>query len=167
MAEVWNGFDKERNLVEGRVLDRADWPYDDDIYHLAVNVWVKHVDGDWLFMRRSPEKSHFPLYYEAGAGGSVLLGESSKQAAYRELLEETGLVADQLQLLFSFTEEQYRTHFDSFLATVSGNKEEIHYQLTETDQHIWVKEENLSDFLENHLVFSNQKKQILTYLAGR
>ncbi|MBY5033828.1 NUDIX hydrolase [Streptococcus gallolyticus] len=166
MVERWNAFDKDGQLVENRILDRADWPTEDEIYHLAVNVWVQHEDGDWLFVRRSPKKSHFPLYYEAGAGGSVLLGEASQEAALRELQEETGLKASTVDFLFRFTEEQHRTHFDVYLAKITGKKD-VSYQISETDAHVWVAEKKVPNFLETHQVFTNQKEQILAYLATK
>lgn len=166
MTELWNAFDKEGNLLEGRILDRATWPTEADLYHLAVNVWVCHEDGDWLFVRRSPQKSHFPLYFEAGAGGSVLLDESAEEAATRELKEETGLEASELKSLFNFTEEEHQTHFAVYLAKVFGGKE-VAYQASETDQPVWVKEAEVLQFLQTHQVFTNQKEQILAYLADK
>lgn len=163
MTEYWDAYDAKQQLIVGKILERENFPVDDS-YHLAVNVWVRHEDGDFLFMRRSADKSHYPLYYEAGAGGSVLRGESSEQAAERELNEETGLSSTQLTFLFSFTEHRYQTHFDTYLAWVSGDKEAVAYQLTETDCHIWVSPQEMDAFLEYHLVFENQVQQLRHYL---
>lgn len=164
-SEIWNAFDKNRQLLSDQILERDKFPaaYPEELYHLAVNVWVKHRDGDWLLMKRSAEKQHFPNVYEVGAGGSVFYGETSQEAAKRELMEETGLVATSIDYLFSFTEEGHRTHFDTYLALVDGDKAQIIYQMEETDAHIWVKEADLPDFLETHPVFENQKEQVLTY----
>lgn len=163
--EIWNTFDKNRQLLSDQIPERDKFPaaYPEELYHLAVNVWVKHQDGDWLLMKRSAEKQHFPNVYEVGAGGSVFYGETSQEAAKRELMEETGLVATRIDYLFSFTEEEHRTHFDTYLALVEGDKAQIIYQMEETDAHIWVKEADLPDFLATHPVFENQKQQVLAY----
>lgn len=164
-TETWNAFDAQGQLLLGQVIEREKFPtdYPDTMYHLAVNVWVKHLDGDWLLMRRSAAKSHFPHTYEVGAGGSVLYGESSQAAAKRELLEETGLVASSIHHLFFFTEAEHRTHFDVYLALVAGEKDKIVYLLEETDAHQWVREEDLPAFFDSHSVFEGQKNQVLAY----
>lgn len=164
-SEIWNAYDKEGRLLPDDILERSQFPvgYSKELYHLAVNVWVKHQDGDWLLMKRSATKSHFPNIYEVGAGGSVLYGETSQEAAQRELVEETGLTATSMHHLFFFTEAEHRTHFDTYLAIVDGDKEKISYQLGETDAHVWVKEAELPIFFNNFPVFENQKEQVLTY----
>lgn len=162
--ETWDAYDKDGQLVEGVLLDRAAFPDGSGLYHLAINIWVCHEDGDWLFVRRAATKEHYANVYEAGAGGSVLAGETGRQAAERELLEETGLVATEMDFLFGFSEPQYLTHFETYLAKVSGTKE-ISYQEGETDAHAWVAEEDLPTFLEKQLVFQNQKSQILAYIG--
>lgn len=164
MVEYWDAYDKNRNKLKDRVLERSAFPVGRETYHLAVNVWVQDGAGNWLFMKRAKNKPHYSQYYEAGAGGSVLKGESSEQAAKRELVEETGLVADQLDFLFSFTEDRYLTHFDTYLARVAGIKHAVRYQEDETEAHVWLAPAEIPHFLENHLVFQNQKEQILNYL---
>lgn len=164
MEEQWDAYDAQRQLLIGRMLERSSFPYVEEVYHLAVNVWVRHVDGDWLFMKRAANKAHFPNVYEAGAGGSVLRGELSIDAAQRELMEETGLVADQLEFLFSFTEKEYLTHFDTYLAYVSGEKDALTYQTNETAEHVWIPTQKLASFLESEPVFTNQKRQLLHYI---
>ena len=65
-------------------------------YHIVCDVLIRHRDGDLLLMRRDPNKDIYPGCLEAGAGGSALAGETPEEAAKREMLEETGLTADDL-----------------------------------------------------------------------
>lgn len=154
--EIWNAYDLNRNklphlLVRGK-------PIPEGQFHLCVNVLVCHEDGDILFMRRSSNKPLYPGYWEFGAGGSVLADESSLEAAMRELKEETGLVPDSVELLEQSTEVSDQCHFDYYLAQVSGDKENISYQPGETESHLWLPINQVSEFMENNLCFQDQKR---------
>lgn len=162
--EVWDAYDRDRQMLANQTLERSKFPYDEEMYHLAVNVWVQHEDGDWLFMKRSSLKEHYPDVYEVGAGGSVIQGETSLEAAKRELIEETGMSADQLDFLFSFTEMEHKTHFDTYLARVSCDKDAVSYQKEETDGHCWVASKVVPEFLSTYPVFENQSQQLLEHL---
>ena len=63
---------------------------------ILCGKFLCHNDGDYLVMQRDFSKPNFGGYYEATAGGSALKGEDKITCAKRELLEETGIVADSL-----------------------------------------------------------------------
>ena len=115
MSEIWDAYDKDRNLLLGKSIKRDTFSTDDD-YHLVVEVLLLHEeDNSVLFMKRSPEKPSFPDYYEATAGGSALQGESSEQAVRRELLEETGLTVSR----YSFSTRPPKTSTICTLTNIS------------------------------------------------
>ena len=91
--ELWDAYDRDGNKT-GETLVRGE-PIPPGRYHLVSDIVVRHVDGDYLLMRRSPEKEHYPNIWEIGAGGSVVQGETSEQSAHRELEEETGIARGQ------------------------------------------------------------------------
>ena len=87
MAEIWDIYDRDRNLT-GRTIRRGE-PMTEDEYHLVVSVWIRNAKGEWLLSRRAENKSH-PLKWEP-SGGSVLAGEDSLTGALREVREELGI----------------------------------------------------------------------------
>ena len=160
MSEIWDAYDKDRNLLIGKSIQRDTFSRDDD-YHLVVEVLLLHEeDKSVLFMRRSPDKPSFPDYYEATAGGSALQGESSEQAVHRELLEEAGLTVSRLELFYQTTEDNYHMHFDKYLGWTKDSKEAISYQEGETVGHIWVKPQDLATFLKKEKIVPSQIEEI-------
>lgn len=87
--EIWDVYDINRNRIEGRTSVRGSDDMKDDEFHLVVFVVVRDSEGKLLCSLRDRNKM-FGGTYEF-CGGSALLGETSRQAAERELLEETGL----------------------------------------------------------------------------
>ena len=79
-------YDQNRNLT-GRVHCRGSrWKAGE--YGLVVCVWVYDGKGNLLLTRRAPGKS-FAGTWE-NSGGAAKAGETSRQGAEREFLEELG-----------------------------------------------------------------------------
>ena len=87
--ELWDILDAEGRPT-GRTHRRGDRMPEGE-YHLAAHVWLRNREGKYLLTQRCPGKSYAGLWEYSG--GSALAGESSLQAAQRELREETGLSA--------------------------------------------------------------------------
>ena len=73
------------------------------IMHPAASVIVENDRGEILLQKRTDNGSW------AYCGGAIELFEAAEAAAARELLEETGLIADSLELfgVFSGEEQHY------------------------------------------------------------
>lgn len=152
--EYWDIYNEQRER-QGDFLTRGQ-SIAEGQYHLCVNVFVRHIDGEFLLMHRSPEKEIYPNYYEFGAGGSVLAGEDSMTAAYRELQEETGLIPREIQLIEQTTSPEDHCHFDFYEAIVT--EKNVRYQEGETDSHIWLKPSELRYFMNRYPLFQDQKQ---------
>ena len=87
--ELWDVYDINRNRIEGRTSVRGSDDMKDDEFHLVIFAAVCNSEGKLLCGFRDRNKM-FGGVWEF-CGGSALSGESSRQAAERELLEETGL----------------------------------------------------------------------------
>ena len=97
--EVWDLYNLNREIIGSHVRG-TELPQNG--YHLVVHVWLKDNQGRYLLTQRAANRPTFPMYWEC-IGGSVLLGESSIQAAVRETEEEVGvrLCAEDAKLLFT------------------------------------------------------------------
>ena len=162
--EKWDAYDRQRKqigveLVRGKTIPKG-------LFHLVVNVLVQDSKGAFLFMKRSQEKEIHPGVYECGAGGSVLCGEKSLDAALRELKEETGLTPRTIHVIHQETVEEEQSHYDYYLASLDEIRPEVRYQEGETEGHSWVQREELLQFFETYSHFHDQKKLLEQVLQG-
>lgn len=162
--EKWDAYDKNGSLIDGYLIRGEVIP--EGSFHLVVEIIVKHLDGSYLMMQRSVNKSSFSNYYEVSAGGAVLQGETSLEGAIRELKEETGIDS---WLSFSpihrVISETGQYIFDNYFTITDTDKNSIYYQEGETQAHKWVSLDELKQCIEmGHLVPSqaNRLKELLT-----
>ncbi|MGV3733058.1 MAG: NUDIX hydrolase [Microcella sp.] len=88
-GEWWDVLDAHGARTGDSFLRGAsNWPR--GRFHLIVATCVQRNDGALLLTQRSANKKEFPFAWEF-PGGSALSGEASRDAASRELREETGI----------------------------------------------------------------------------
>lgn len=110
--ELWDVYDAQRRLLGQTVARGAPLPAGG--LFLAVCVTVMDSAGRVLLTRRAPDKFPFPNTWET-TGGAALTGESSAEAACRELCEETGIVAFPPELELLATEARRESLMDQYL----------------------------------------------------
>ena len=145
--ELWDAYDENFRLVPGVVLVRGEKPRA-GLYHVVVDILVRHRDGTYLLMRRDPRKVLGGLW-EASAGGSALRGETPLEAARRELREETGIEAGSLTELGRLS--NHDAFFFEFLCETDCPKDAITLQEGETVAWRWVTGDELMDMARHEL----------------
>ncbi|MDD3058540.1 MAG: NUDIX domain-containing protein, partial [Sphaerochaeta sp.] len=135
MAEYWDLYDTNRQPL-GRTHLRG-LPLDKDTYHVVVSVWTVNQDNKLLVTLRSAEKDLYPNLWE-NTSGSVVSGETSREAALRELREETGIEAREDELQFLGTARKLASFVDIYLVRKYFDSETITLQEGETTAYRWV-----------------------------
>lgn len=135
MMELWDLFDSRRTPL-GRTRMRGA-PSSAGEFHTVVPVWTLDSRGNFLLTLRAPEKESYPDTWE-NTGGSALAGETSLEAAVRELEEETGILAAQEELIFIGTESTRDSFVDHYLLRRDLSLREIRLQPNETVDAKWV-----------------------------
>ena len=161
MAELWDAYDKNFNKIENTTLVRGE-PIPDGIYHLVSEVIVKHTDGSYLLMQRDFRKHHGGEW-EVTAGGSALQGENALEAAIRELKEETGLSADEMQEITRVVHDSHHSLYIIYLCVSDFDKNSVVLQEGETIDYKWVDKETFENMDENELAARRTLEAIRKY----
>ena len=158
--EICDAYDENYNIIEGMTLVRGDEAFiPEGVYHLVCDIIVKHTDGTYLLMQRDSRK-HYPLMWEASAGGSALKGESPLEAATRELFEETGIKSSTLKEIGRKISPKNRTAYADFYCETDCDKESIVLQEGETVAYRWVTRDELFSLKDDEIV----TKRVIQFL---
>ena len=130
-VELWDILDKDGRLT-GRTVEKGR-PLKEGEYHLIVHIWIRNSKGEYLIQKRSSQVGAWPGVWGV-AGGSAISGESSLDAALREVKEELGLSfePDTLKRLYRV---RYKSVFsDLWLVCRDINPEDVRIQKEEVSE---------------------------------
>lgn len=145
MEEYWDIYDENR-IFQNRTIRRGD-TFEDGEYYVCCEVWIQNSKGEMLITQRHPDKKAGGLW--EFIGGGVLTGETSEQAAVREVKEEIGilLTTNELSLLNIYKNRNY--FMDIYLAKKDVNIQSILLDENETVNAKWVSQKELQLMIEN------------------
>ncbi len=156
--EIWDAYDKNFRKIPGIELIRGT-SIPDGMFHLVCDIIVRHIDGEYLLMKRDPRK-HFGNMWEATSGGSALKGETPLECAKRELKEETGIVSDNLIEVGQVVSNENHSIYVEFLCITDCDKDSIVFQDGETCDYKWVNRSDLINMKNDELLTERMQKFI-------
>ncbi len=151
--ELWDLYDREGKRT-GEIWERKhgnNVMIPEGRYHLVSDILVQHRDGTFLLTKRHPDKDVYPGFWEASAGGSAQLGEGPEECAKRELFEETGIKAEEFELINTAFRDQSHSLVYCFVVRVDCDKDAIVLQEEETTEYRWVDAVGLLEYAESDL----------------
>jgi len=158
MMECWDLYDRSGNRLGKTILRREAIPQ--GCYHLVSCVVVRHVDGDFLIMRRSAAKKSCPNILEIGVGGCAVQGEDALSCAKRELEEETGIVCDGLSYTGRYVDEQTATIYEGYFCLTDAAKNSIRLQPEENSAFYWYSAEEFLQFFRSDACLDRFKRRL-------
>ena len=147
MSEFFDLYDINRNRT-GKTLERGT-KVPEGYYRLVVHVCVFGSDGRLLIQKRQPFKNGWSGMWDLTAGGSALAGDSSQQAASRELKEEIGLDYDLTGVRPAMTIYFDGGFNDIYTINLDVDLDNLKLQETEVEQVKWATEEEILEMLRN------------------
>ena len=146
MAERFDLYDVNRNFT-GKTLERGN-KVPEGYYRLVVHVCIFGPDGRMLIQKRLPNKSGWSGMWDITAGGSALAGDSSQQAASRELLEEVGIDYSLEGIRPAMTIYFDGGFNDIYTVNMDVDIDSLKLQPTEVEQVRWATEEEILEMLK-------------------
>lgn len=144
--ELIDVYDRHRNKV--RTADRED-VLNRDEYRLVVHICVFNSKDQMLIQKRQPFKRGWSGLWDLSTGGMALSGETSAQAAQRELNEEIGIDHD-------FSEERpfvsvsYTVGFDDYYVIQKEViPEELKLQYEEVEKVRWADRSEVLSMIDS------------------
>lgn len=101
---------KKTGIVRNRklVYKNGDW-------HKTVHVWLLNSQNELLIQKRAKDKETFPNLWAISIAGHVMSGETSKEAALREIREEIGINTLEEDLIYMFSVRRNQLYKDGML----------------------------------------------------
>lgn len=161
-VELWDAY-KEDGSLTGEILVRGK-AIPEGLFNAVAEVFVMHRDGTILMMRRDMNKPIYPGFWESGAGGAVLKGESFRMGARRELLEETGIIAGDLELIY--TKHHKNSIFKGYLCLTNIAKGAIRLQKGETIDYKWVEPEEFLQIFESDKYITSLRDRMREFVKS-
>ena len=144
MAEYWDLYDADRKPL-GRTIKRGD-AFADGEYYVCCEIWIQNSQGQFLMTQRHPEKKAGGLW--EFTGGGVLAGETTKQAAMRELEEELGIQVKESEMSLLAVYQQRNYFMDIFVVKKDVDTTMLVLQPEEVVDAKWVSHEDVLKMIE-------------------
>ena len=110
MEEFLEVLDKDGRIIS--IAPRSIIHGNPSMLHRVVNKLVLNSKGEILLQKRSAHKDVAPGKCDTSVGGHVMPGEDIVSAAKREMNEELGIEANNLQFLYTYI---HSNHYESEL----------------------------------------------------
>lgn len=154
-AEIWDVLDNDGNFT-GKTVTRGQYFLKPGEYHLVVHIWIVSPDGKLLIQKRSDNKKLMPGEW-AATGGAAVSGESSYNAARRELFEELGIKSDEKTLKKVLSLKRRNSLLDVWMIVSDVSVGDLVLQESEVAKAEWVTTDRLLKMVDSGL-FHNYGK---------
>ena len=157
--EIWDGYDCDEHRLGLDVKRSQAKSLPEGVYHVVVMVYtITKDEGKILVTQRSRNKT-YPLKWEV-TGGSILKGETARQGAARELLEETGIkvAPEDLIPLYEFSDARKHVIYHSYINLIESETK-IKLQLGETMDYKFIPYEEFIEMVESERFVPSEQKR--------
>ena len=162
--ERFDLYDSRRRFT-GRTIARGE-DVPDGLRRLVVHVCVFNAKGEMLIQQRQPFKEGWPNLWDVSVGGGVQAGETTQQAARRELQEELGLEFD-FENETPMLTTTFRKGFDDlYIIHLEPGLDTLRLQPEEVQAVRWANKDEVLAMIENG-TFIPYSRPLMEYIFFR
>ena len=145
--ELFDLYDCDR-IPTGETMLRGQKP-PEGRYHLVIHICIFNQNDQMLIQKRSQDKGLWAGLWDVSVGGAAQKGETSWQAAHRELLEELGFDFDFSTIRPAFTFNFESGFDDIYLIHVDPELNQLRLQSDEVTEVRWADQTTIRDMIES------------------
>ena len=162
--ERFDLYDARRRFT-GRTIARGE-DVPDGLRRLVVHVCIFNQKGQMLIQQRQRFKAGWPNMWDISMGGGVQAGETTRQAARRELMEELGLDFDFEDLVPAVTTTFRKGFDDIYIIHAEPDLDTLRLQPEEVQAVRWACLEEILSMIDNG-TFIPYHRALMEYLFFR
>ena len=145
--EQWDAYDIHR-VKTGEVVTRGQKPAEGQ-FRMVVHICIFNSEGKMLIQQRQPFKADWSNLWDISVGGCSQSGETSQDAAHRELSEEIGLDVDFTNIVPRFTINWEHGFDDFYMLEKDLDPAALTLQQEEVQAVKWASREEIIDMIRN------------------
>lgn len=149
-------YDKNRKKLN-RTKNKYE-VFDSNEFMIIVHTCIFNSNHQMLVQKRANDKKDFPGKWDISSGGAVIAGETSSEAARRELYEELGIDISLEQERVYLTIHYDKGFDDYYFIHMDKNIKEFQYSKDEVLGIKWATKEEINEMMKN--------KDFVTYNEG-
>ena len=160
-------------------VETKDEIYRKGLWHRSSHIWIENDNKELLVQKRNPNKKTFPNLWAISVAGHVDSGETSKEAAIRELKEEVNLDVKEEELEYLFTIKRVQPNGDTelhvfddvYLLHKNIDIEKTKLQVEELTDIKYVYYQYLENIFKegdkDYVPYSEEHEKLFSYLEDR
>ncbi|MEC1177774.1 NUDIX domain-containing protein [Metasolibacillus meyeri] len=163
--EKWDIYDQHRQKI-GKQATRGEELAKGE-FHVVIHVCIFNSKGEMLIQQRQPFKQGWSNLWDITCGGSAIAGDTSQQAAARELFEELGIQYDFENIRPQLTINFERGFDDYYLIEHEVDLSALILQPEEVQAVKWASQEEIFTMMEDGTFIPYYKSIIGFLFEGR
>ncbi|VEI06557.1 NUDIX hydrolase [Kurthia zopfii] len=144
--EKWDLYDLHRHKTSKQII-RGEQLQSDE-YHVVVHICIFNAQNEMLIQQRQPFKNGWSNLWDITCGGSAIAGDTSQDAASRELLEELGIQHNFENIRPHFTINFARGFDDYYLIEKEVNIDSLQLQAEEVQAVRWASKDEILELMK-------------------
>ena len=156
--ELFDLYTRDR-VKTGRTMVRGD-KVPEGLYRLVVHVCIFDPQGRMLIQQRQPFKKGWSNMWDITVGGCAVAGDTSQDAAEREVREEIGLELDLQDERPAMTTTFEGGFDDYYVLTRDVDLSSLHLQYEEVQTVRWAEKEEILRMIDDGQFISYEKSLI-------